>query len=112
MGSMRWMAVLCVLVACGDPKASFRAAILDPVLTVSQPRQVTATFVARVQLTWSVGLGGGTLSLGGEHLPVQVLCGGEPARVMVRERRLQVRGCAHADMRRRRIMPRPAGVNG
>ena len=28
--------------ACGDPKAAFRAAILDPVLTVSQPRPVTA----------------------------------------------------------------------
>src|SRR5688572_19696726 len=28
--------------ACGDPKAAFRAAILDPALTVSQPRDVTA----------------------------------------------------------------------
>jgi alcohol dehydrogenase len=28
--------------ACGDPKAAFRAAILDPVLTVSQPREVAA----------------------------------------------------------------------
>jgi len=28
--------------ACGDPKAAFRVAILDPELTVSQPRQVTA----------------------------------------------------------------------
>jgi alcohol dehydrogenase len=28
--------------ACGDPKAAFRVAILDPRLTVSQPRQVTA----------------------------------------------------------------------
>jgi alcohol dehydrogenase len=28
--------------ACGDPKAAFRAAILDPALTTSQPRQVTA----------------------------------------------------------------------
>ena len=28
--------------ACGDPKAAFRVAILDPVLTVSQPRAVTA----------------------------------------------------------------------
>ena len=28
--------------ACGDPKASFRVAVLDPVLTVSQPRSVTA----------------------------------------------------------------------
>src|SRR5207249_2313001 len=28
--------------ACGDPKAAFRVAILDPALTVSQPRQVTA----------------------------------------------------------------------
>jgi alcohol dehydrogenase len=28
--------------ACGDPKAAFRVAILDPVLTVTQPRQVTA----------------------------------------------------------------------
>jgi alcohol dehydrogenase len=28
--------------ACGDPKASFRIAVLDPVLTVSQPREVAA----------------------------------------------------------------------
>jgi alcohol dehydrogenase len=28
--------------ACGDPKAAFRVAILDPELTVSQPRDVTA----------------------------------------------------------------------
>jgi alcohol dehydrogenase len=28
--------------ACGDPKASFRVALLDPVLTVSQPRSITA----------------------------------------------------------------------
>jgi alcohol dehydrogenase class IV len=28
--------------ACGDPKAAFRAAILDPALTVSQPRWLTA----------------------------------------------------------------------
>jgi len=28
--------------ACGDPKAAFRIAILDPELTVTQPRQVTA----------------------------------------------------------------------
>ena len=28
--------------ACGDPKAMFRIAILDPALTVSQPRAVTA----------------------------------------------------------------------
>jgi len=28
--------------ACGDPKAAFRVAILDPELTVTQPRQVTA----------------------------------------------------------------------
>jgi alcohol dehydrogenase len=28
--------------ACGDPKAAFRIAILDPALTVSQPRPVTA----------------------------------------------------------------------
>jgi alcohol dehydrogenase len=28
--------------ACGDPKAAFRIAILDPELTVSQPRAVTA----------------------------------------------------------------------
>jgi alcohol dehydrogenase len=31
-----------VKMACGDPKAAFRAAILDPALTVSQPRGVTA----------------------------------------------------------------------
>ena len=29
--------------ACGDPKACFRAVLLDPVLTLSQPAQVTAT---------------------------------------------------------------------
>ena len=29
--------------ACGDPKASFRAVLLDPALTLSQPAQVTAT---------------------------------------------------------------------
>ncbi len=28
--------------ACGDPKAAFRIAILDPALTVTQPRSVTA----------------------------------------------------------------------
>ena len=28
--------------ACGDPKAAFRVALLDPVLTVSQPRSITA----------------------------------------------------------------------
>jgi alcohol dehydrogenase len=28
--------------ACGDPKAAFRVAILDPALTVTQPREVTA----------------------------------------------------------------------
>ena len=28
--------------ACGDPKAAFRVAILDPALTVSQPKAVTA----------------------------------------------------------------------
>ena len=29
--------------ACGDPKAAFRIALLDPELTVSQPRGITAT---------------------------------------------------------------------
>ena len=29
--------------ACGDPGAAFRVALLDPVLTVTQPRHVTAT---------------------------------------------------------------------
>lgn len=29
--------------ACGDPKASFRIALLDPALTISQPRSITAT---------------------------------------------------------------------
>jgi alcohol dehydrogenase len=29
--------------ACGDPKAAFRAAVLDPELTVGQPRHVTAS---------------------------------------------------------------------
>jgi alcohol dehydrogenase len=32
-----------VKMACGDKSAAFRAAVLDPVLTVSQPAQVTAT---------------------------------------------------------------------
>ncbi|PYR61721.1 MAG: alcohol dehydrogenase [Acidobacteria bacterium] len=32
-----------VKMACGDPKAAFRIAILDPELTVSQPRAVAAT---------------------------------------------------------------------
>src|SRR5262247_900579 len=32
-----------VKMACGDPKAAFRVAILDPALTVSQPRSITAT---------------------------------------------------------------------
>jgi alcohol dehydrogenase len=31
-----------VKMACGDPKAAFQVTILDPALTVSQPRQVTA----------------------------------------------------------------------
>ena len=31
-----------VKMACGDPQAAFRVAILDPLLTVSQPRSVTA----------------------------------------------------------------------
>lgn len=32
-----------VKMACGDPQAAFRIALLDPLLTVSQPAQVTAT---------------------------------------------------------------------
>ena len=32
-----------IKMACGDPKAAFRVAILDPALTVSQPRRITAT---------------------------------------------------------------------
>ncbi|MCI0485168.1 MAG: iron-containing alcohol dehydrogenase [Blastocatellia bacterium] len=32
-----------VKMACGDPKAAFRVALLDPRLTVSQPASVTAT---------------------------------------------------------------------
>ena len=32
-----------VKMACGDPKAAFRVALLDPALTVSQPRIITAT---------------------------------------------------------------------
>src|SRR3954453_3835914 len=32
-----------VKMACGDPKAAFRVALLDPPLTVSQPRSITAT---------------------------------------------------------------------
>lgn len=31
-----------VKMACGDPKASFRVAVLDPELTLTQPRKVTA----------------------------------------------------------------------
>ena len=31
-----------VKMACGDPKAAFRVALLDPALTVSQPRSITA----------------------------------------------------------------------
>src|SRR5207247_4304774 len=31
-----------VKMACGDPKAAFRLALLDPCLTVSQPPDVTA----------------------------------------------------------------------
>jgi alcohol dehydrogenase len=32
-----------VKMACGDPKAAFRVALLDPSLTLSQPRSITAT---------------------------------------------------------------------
>ena len=32
-----------VKMACGDPGAAFRVALLDPVLTLSQPRWITAT---------------------------------------------------------------------
>jgi alcohol dehydrogenase len=32
-----------VKMACGDPKAAFRVAILDPALTLSQPAAITAT---------------------------------------------------------------------
>jgi alcohol dehydrogenase len=32
-----------VKMACGDPKAAFRVAVLDPLTTVTQPRAVTAT---------------------------------------------------------------------
>jgi alcohol dehydrogenase len=32
-----------VKMACGDPKATFRIALLDPELTISQPRTITAT---------------------------------------------------------------------
>ena len=32
-----------IKMACGDPKAAFRVALLDPALTVSQPRSITAT---------------------------------------------------------------------
>src|SRR5690349_12814803 len=31
-----------VKMACGDPKAAFRIAVLDPALTISQPRSITA----------------------------------------------------------------------
>ncbi len=36
-------AVTHVKMACGDPQAAFRVAILDPLLTCTQPREVTAT---------------------------------------------------------------------
>ncbi|HXD30496.1 MAG TPA: iron-containing alcohol dehydrogenase [Pyrinomonadaceae bacterium] len=36
-------AVTHVKMACGDPKAAFRIAVLDPLLTVSQPQSITAT---------------------------------------------------------------------
>src|SRR5262249_3628040 len=32
-----------VKMACGDPKAAFRVALLDPLLTLSQPASVTAS---------------------------------------------------------------------
>ncbi len=32
-----------VKMACGDPKAAFRVALLDPMLTLSQPKTITAT---------------------------------------------------------------------
>ncbi|MBA3514359.1 MAG: iron-containing alcohol dehydrogenase [Pyrinomonadaceae bacterium] len=32
-----------VKMACGDPKAAFRIALLDPALTISQPRSISAT---------------------------------------------------------------------
>ena len=32
-----------VKMACGDPKVAFRVAVLDPALTISQPRSITAT---------------------------------------------------------------------
>ena len=32
-----------VKMACGDPRAAFRVALLDPALTLSQPRSITAT---------------------------------------------------------------------
>jgi alcohol dehydrogenase len=32
-----------VKMACGDPSAAFRVALLDPLLTLSQPREITAT---------------------------------------------------------------------
>lgn len=35
-------AITHVKMACGDPKASFRVALLDPALTLSQPRSITA----------------------------------------------------------------------
>ena len=36
-------AVTHVKMACGDPKAAFRVALLDPALTLSQPPSITAT---------------------------------------------------------------------
>ena len=42
-----------VKMACGDPKAAFRVALLDPALTVSQPRSITATSGYRRDCTCS-----------------------------------------------------------
>jgi alcohol dehydrogenase len=70
-----------VKMACGDKKASFRVAILDPELTVSQPPQVTAltgidalahaleTYVARRRNPASLAFSREAWLLLGENLP-------------------------------------------
>jgi alcohol dehydrogenase len=70
-----------VKMACGDKKAAFRVAILDPTLTVTQPQRVTAltgldalahaveTYVTRVRNPVSMAFSREAWLLLGEHLP-------------------------------------------
>src|SRR5262249_30994646 len=69
-----------VKMACGDKKASFRVALLDPTLTVSQPQRVTAltgidalahaleTYVTRVRNPVSLAFSREAWLLLGENL--------------------------------------------